>query len=677
MRKIKFLSILSLFLVISGIVSAQTTRTVAYGKMNQNITLDLNWDGSNYGTVQWQKSTDNGQTWTDIDGATASSYTYRVVGDALYRAHVVGDPACPPINLEREIKVLNFNVTLTKTDFNSAEFQISMANFKDADIIEYGYAENFSVLARKYDMMPLTKVGDTPPEGDFSITCTGLRPSTAYSIRFYVKTADGSIVFGPGKLINTRAGIEFSSEDWVIGTNRLRAQFMLSGTATVSDVACSYGETADNMKPLTVSNLGSGKYCSSYMTGLKPATPYYIKISAVVDGVRQEQTRVVPTMTDYSTYTVDNTVKPVSHRIMWNSPRKLTPISAETMAATEYPRICRVDDTTLLLTYHGGTTADWWLNSYYRLSYDNGATWEPQVMIFDKSKSFLGSGYYRICNPQATLLDNGWVILSATANGNPETNENCKTICIISKDKCRTWSDPIIVGRGRGWEPHVVQLPGGELELLVSSEKPWWRNPSANFMDQEIVYARSTDYGQTWTALKPASYLSGGRDGMPVPVVMQGNKGVLYTIESPSGGVRPSVVHRNLNEEWDQAPWDRVNDSRRWASGLNVGGGAPYCVQLPTGEIVMLCHTNQAGSVWQTCRPQVQLTDNTGHNPRYTTLPCTTGYPLSANEGAYYNSLFVKDSEHIWLLVTRVTYNGTSRGKSTIEYMEGQIIPVN
>lgn len=676
MKKTLFFSMLTAFLVLSAASSAQTKRQTSYGRMKQNITLDLNWNGNNYGTVQWQQSVDDGKTWKDIDGATAYSYTYRVLGNALYRAHVVGDSSCPPINLEREVKALNFNVKLKNADFNSAEFQISSADFQDADIVEYGFAENFSVLARSYDMMPLKKVGDKVPGGDFSITCPGLRPNTMYSIRFYVKTADGSIVFGPGKLAHTTAGIEFSSEDWVIEKNRLRAQFLMLGNASVSDVSCSYGETAGNLKKLDVTNLGAGKYRSSYMTGLKPATPYHIKISALVNGKRQEQMRIVPTMTDYSSYDVDNTVKPVAHKIVWDSTHKLTRISSKNLTAAEYPRICRIDENTLLLTYHGGTPKDHWVNSYYRLSYDNGATWEPQVMIFDKSKSFLGSAYFRICNPQATLLDNGWVILSATANGEPESNENCKTICVISKDKCRTWSDPVVVGRGRSWEPHVVQLPGGELEILFSSEKAWWKNKSERFLDQEIVCARSTDRGLTWTSLKRASYLKGGRDGMAVPIVMQGNKGVLFAIESPTGRAHPSIVHRNLTEEWSQTPWNRIDNAHRWASGLNVGGGAPYSVQLPTGEIVMLCHTNQAGVAWQTNRPQVQLTDNTGHHPCYTTSPCTTGCPLASNEGAYYNSLFLKDPEHIWLVVTRAAYDGWTRGGSSIEYMEGRIVPV-
>lgn len=652
--------------------SASFAQTASYGRSGQNMTLDLNWTGNNYGTIQWQKSTDNGATWTDINNATNPTYTFKVSGNEMYRAHVVGDPSCPPINLERQIKAVNFTTNITTLSYNSVEMEVTGLDLQGADVVEYGFATNLSALGRSFDMMPLTKVGEKTPDGDFTFDCVGLRPGTNYSIRFYFKTADGSLIFGPGKLATTIPGIEFSSEDWVIEKRRLRAEFMLTGNATATNVNCYYGTSLDDMKSVTVTTPSAGHYRSAYMTSLTAGTPYYIKITATVDGDEQEAIHVVKTLTDYSTYEVDNTVKPVSHKINWGTKRTLTKISADGMGGVEYPRICRIDDQTLLLTYHGGSSSDQWQNSYYRLSHDNGQTWEAQKMIFDKSKQFFGSGFWRICNPQATLLDNGWVILSAVANANPETNENCKVLCVISKDGCQTWSDPVIVGRGRTWEPHVVQLPGGELELLVSSEAKWWGNGN----DQEIVFARSTDYGQTWSQFKTASYLGGARDGMPVAVTMQGNKGVLFTIESPSGGVAPSIVHRELKDEWETTGWDRVDDAKRWASGLNRGGGAPYCVQLPTGEFVMLCHTNQVGSVWQTCRPQVCLTDNTGHNPKYITLPVTTNNPLKSTEGAYYNSLFVKDAEHIWLLVTRAEYNGSTRGASSIEFIEGTIVEI-
>lgn len=669
MKKIFLLFIIFIFQFSIFNLSAQTT---SYGRSGQNVTFDLNWTGDNYGTIQWQKSDDNGQTWTDISNATSSTYTVKISSDMMLRAHVVGDPSCPPINLERQIKLVSFSTNITTEHCNSIEMEVSSADFKDANIVEYGFATNLSALGRAFDMMPMTKVGETIPEGDFKFQCEGLRPNTAYSIRFYVKTADGSVIFGPGKLATTTPGIEFSSEDWTIEKKRLRACFNLAGSATLRNAKCYYGTTLDEMKEVNITDLGQGKFRTAYISSLTPATPYYIKVTATVDDDEQEIIHQVKTLTDYSTYEVDNTVIPVSHKINWGD-RTLTKISPDNMTGVEYPRICRLDASTLLLTYHGGTTTDQWLNCYYRISRDNGQTWEPQTIIFDKSKQFFGSGYWRIVNPQATLLDNGWVILSAVANGNPETNNNCKVICVISKDGCKTWSDPIIVGRGRTWEPHVVQLPGGELELLVSSEAQWWNNGGAS--DQEIVFARSTDYGQTWTEFKRASFLGGGRDGMPVPVLLQGNKGVIFTIESPTaGGISPSVVHRALKDEWETSSWDRKNDDKRWASGLNNGGGAPYCVQLPTGEVVMLCHTNQVGSVWQTCRPQVGIADSEGKNLKSKTLPATTNNPLKSNEGAYYNSLFVKDAEHIWLLVTRATYDGNTRKGSSIEYMEGTIV---
>ncbi len=651
---------------------AQTDRVTSYVRSGQTAVLDLNWSADNYGTVQWQQSADGGATWTDISGATGTAYSFKTAETALYRAHIEGDPSCPAADLEREIVPLSFTVTVSNITQNSVDMEATGIDVPGAEITEYGYAENFNALGRTYDKMQLTKTGaGMPDDGTISITCTGLRHNQQYSMRFYFKTGDGSVVFSAGKLVNTKAGIEWSSEDWTIGQTELRGRFALAGTATVADAAVSYGTSADDMTPVSCSDEGDGQYLTQLIEGLTPATTYLLKATATVDGEQQTIVKEIRTLTDYSTYTVDETVTPVSHQISWGTTRTLTKISGDTMSATEYPRICRLANNDLLLTYHGGTISDYWINSYYRISHDDGATWDDQVLLFDKSKTFLGSSYYRICNPQATVLDNGYVIVSAVANGNPETNENCKVICCISKDNCRTWSDPIIVGRGRTWEPHVAQLPGGELELFVSSEADWWTGSGAS--DQQILFARSTDYGRSWTTWQRAAYLSGGRDGMPVPIVMQGNKGVLFSIESPSTGVPPSFVHRDLNGEWDQTAWNRTDSDNRWATSLNSGAGAPYCIQLTTGEIVVTAHTNQAGSVWQTSRPQVCLTDNTGHNAKYKTLPCVTGNPLASNEGAYYNSLWQKDDEHVWLLVTRVTYNGSTRGESTIEYIEGTI----
>lgn len=209
---------------------------------------------------------------------------------------------------------------------------------------------------------------------------------------------------------------------------------------------------------------------------------------------------------------VDETEQPISHRIVWDRNRELTNLTPED-DQVEYPRMCRAGDEKIILTYHGGQS-DHWQNTYLRKSYDNGTTWSDRVTIYKKGEEFLGSNYWRICNPEMTRLQNGWIILSVVANGNPETNENCKVLVCLSKDDGETWGDPIVVGRGHTWEPMEVQLPNGELELFVSSEASWWNGEGADL--QEIVTARSTDNGQTWTSFRRASFKSGARDGMPV-----------------------------------------------------------------------------------------------------------------------------------------------------------------
>lgn len=661
--------ILTTLLLAFLTLSAHAERQQTWARKTQNVTLDLHWNAENYGTIQWQKSTDDGKTWTDIKNATKPVYSFTASANTLLRAHITGDPACPPIDIEREVKVMTLSADMTTVYSDGADFQVSYTDIPASLVEEYGYCYSLSALSRNYTMMPRHEVGKGLPEGDFEMHCDGLRPGMNYSVRVYLRLTDGTIIYGPGKLVQTLPGLDWHSEDWTIDKTSLSGRFTCPDGAR--RITFSLGETPDNMKTYDWSVMADGTYWTGNITGLKPGTTYYAKVTALLDGEDVEINKTVRTLTDYSTYPVDPTVVPVGHKIDWGT-RTFHRISLpEDTYQVEYPRLVRAADGALILTYHGGTS-DHWQNCYIRRSYDEGVTWTDQQVLYSASNSIFGSGYYRICNPQVTLLDNGWLILSVCGNANPETNYNCKVMTSISKDNGVTWSDPVVVCRGRTWEPHVLQLPGGELELYVSSEAAWWGTDRG--LEQEIIYARSTDYGQTWTTAKRCAYLPGARDGMPVPVLMQGNKGVLFSIESVNSGLPPSFIHRDLDGEWDTTAWNRKDTEKRWLVGLNNNAGAPYCLQIPTGEIIVMAHTNQAGSVWQTNRPQVAMSDNTGHDFKYKTVPASAGGTLNTGEGAYYNSLFQKDDNTIWLLVTRATYNGQTRVKSSIEYMEGKIV---
>ncbi len=655
--------------------SVMAERAVTYARTGTAITLDLNWTADNYGTIQWQRSTDNGVTWIDVNNATSPVYStqFRQTSPILYRAVVNGDPACPEATIEREIRPVKFTSSTTATTFNSAEINISEADFGEAQIVEHGYAANYSSLERDYRIMNRVKTGDAIPEGEeFTIKCTDLEPNTSYSIRPWFRTADGSLIFGDESLATTPKGIAWSTENWTIDKNRIRPMLKVPSQCEISDVTILIGKDRSDLTEYRTSEYSGGTYSCTVARSLTPGTDYLVVARATIDGTQMEIEKTVRTWSDYSNVEVDETSSGVHHTIRWDRNKTLVNLTPENNQV-EYPRMCRVDDNTILFAYHGGTGSDHWKNSYIRISHDNGRTWSDPTTIFNCEGTEYGDKHWRICNPELTRLANGWIILTVVANARQETNYNCKVLASLSKDGGETWGDPIIVGRGRTWEPQVIQLPNGELELLVSSEEKWWE-PKADNILQEIVSARSTDNGQTWTAFKRASFKPGARDGMPVAIVMQGNKGVLFIEESVNGGVPPTLQHRSLDGDWETEDWDGRDDDRRWRTRLNSGAGAPYMIQLPTGEIVMSAHTDQTGSVWQTCRPQVVITDSTGKNGGSITTPLSGYTPLPSGTGAYYNSLFLKDDETIWLLMTEAKYEGDKRIESDIIMLEGKII---
>lgn len=664
--KLKYI-IAAALMLSAATMSAE--RRVCYARNNQTVTFNVVWGADNYGDIKWQISNDNGTTWTDINNATKPSLTVTATAPALYRAVVAGDPSCPALVEERELKIVDINSTVLTNGSNYAEVEVNAGQLKDADVVEYGFTATIQGLNRPYSILPRFKVGDTLPGEVFTMMCTGLEPSTAYSVRPYFKTADGSVVFGAGKVVSTTPGVKFDTEGWLIEKASVMIPFTLTDPSVVTNPEVWFGLDKTSLQKYDVTSLGNGKYQSKLINRLKSGTTYIAVVKANVDGMPVEIEKPVTTWTDYSTYEVDQTVKPVSHVVEWDNTNliNLTPENLQ----VEYPRMCRVDENKILLTYHGGTS-DHWQNSYIRKSYDNGRTWTDAVEIYNKNNTFLGSGYYRICNPEMTKLANGWIILTVVANANPETNQNCKVLASISKDGGETWGDPIIVGRERTWEPQVVQMPNGEIELLVSSEAYWWDNQRNNLF-QEIKSARSTDNGETWTSYKRASYKPGARDGMPVSVVMQGNKGVAFIEESVNGGVPPTIQFRTLDQGWDNTDWDGRDDNLRWrVDKLPNGAGAPYMIQLPTGEFLIMAHANQTGSVWQTCRPTVVMADNTGHNFMYSRVPLATALPSQC--GAYYNSFFLYDNDTVWLLFTKAQYNGSTRVESDIMILPGKIV---
>lgn len=539
-------NLLTLALMLLSTASLWADREVSYARNNQTVTLTVDWTSSNYGTLKWQKSTDGGATWETIANTDGPSCSFKLTGITLCRAIVKGDPSCPDVVVEREVRPVTFNSTVKNTTANGTTVTLMRFSLGEARVKEYGYASLIADIGRDLHAWPRTKVGDALPEGNtVDIPVTGLEPSTHYQIVPYILTEDGSMIFGPEKDVTTKAGIAFDSEDWVIEKTRMTVPFSITGADNPAPKFF-LGTDSSSLREYTVTDKGDGHYTATIRSGLTAGTEYLAVVKATVNGQEVERQKTVKTMSDYSTAVVDETEQPISHRIVWDRNRELTNLTPED-DQVEYPRMCRAGDEKIILTYHGGQS-DHWQNTYLRKSYDNGTTWSDRVTIYKKGEEFLGSNYWRICNPEMTRLQNGWIILSVVANGNPETNENCKVLVCLSKDDGETWGDPIVVGRGHTWEPMEVQLP--------------------------------------------------------------------------------------------------------------------------TGEFLIMAHTDMTGSVWQTCRPQTIVADSSCKTFKYSNKPLN-GNVLPAGTGAYYNSLFLFDDNTVWLLTTRAKYSGSTRDNSDVMILKG------
>lgn len=353
----------------------------------------------------------------------------------------------------------------------------------------------------------------------------------------------------------------------------------------------------------------------------------------------------------------DNTTSTLN--ITWDA--TATKVSHDVYYA-EYGRVHRVDANTLLLTYHCGGQADYWNNIALRRSTDNGATWgDAQILMADNV-----AGYYGFSDPEILVMQNGWLMLAYVGRGNPDDNVHDNVQIRISKDHGTTWGDPQIIAQGRSWEPGIVQLTDGDIEMFYSSEAKWW--PSSN-PQQDIEFIHSTDNGATWTAPVQVAYAANYRDGMPVPVQLANGKGIAFAIESVNNSQSPWIMWSSNDAKWNYASNGTTINGRRWlGTADNVFGGAPFLTQLPTGETLLSFQDADGRAINDWKKSTMLVYRGNGVANKFTRI--NNPWPnLPTNEGAYYSSLFQKDATTIVMVTTR----NMPDGHSEIWWKEGHI----
>lgn len=318
-------------------------------------------------------------------------------------------------------------------------------------------------------------------------------------------------------------------------------------------------------------------------------------------------------------------------RIEWDE-RTLVRVQSGT-----YGRMIRLRDGDILCSYEGNG------NAWVCRSRDNGRTWSRPTLVKQIPYAFAA-------NPELLQLRSGPILLFY--NQRPRDEKRPFAIgCCASNDDGRTWraAKRLVYEAGkrpeRGcWEPAAIQLPSGEIQLFFANEFPYPTND-----DQEITLLRSLDGGGTWSRPETVSHRAGHRDGMPVPLILQNNGGIVLAIEdnglAPRAKLQPAIISTSRQANWRQ-PVVQGDSPRRWGAirpplPAGVYAGAPYLRQMPTGETILSCQSDEGGRQ----KPQmvVYVGDAAARNFRNRSVP----FPIPGDVSGLWNALFVKDARTV------------------------------
>lgn len=296
----------------------------------------------------------------------------------------------------------------------------------------------------------------------------------------------------------------------------------------------------------------------------------------------------------------------------------MTPFTEENLY---YPRIKRLSDGALLMTFENDHFG-WDL--YARRSEDNGKTWSDAVLLAKTrpEASTVGADFKTYVNPDFIELQDGRIMLAYQwryrngYNDLPNTNVNCGIEIMFSEDFGRTWGKARPVYVGRCWEPGLLQLPSGEIQMYITSSQELIDDMSS----PQVVIIRSFDGGKTWQGkdvcgIDDNEVISRTRDsratydGMATGVCLDGNAGIAVPYEVWHGkwvvDQSPYIVKTDMETNWRRDCGKIRNEGGpEWPLKKQINkdfyGYGPYCAKLTTGEVLVLSNGTYKGEqgVW-------------------------------------------------------------------------------
>ena len=292
-----------------------------------------------------------------------------------------------------------------------------------------------------------------------------------------------------------------------------------------------------------------------------------------------------------------------------------------------YPRFIKAGDNKWLMFYHYGNEQTWAGNYSYFLTSPNLTDWSFGSKLF-ALKNNQHSPYYDSTELPETYrrayagtdlcrLPDGRILAVAATRAFSKYQlrplDNGLAIR-YSSDNGATWTDDQLVMVGTCWEPYPIVLASGRIQIYYTDAQPYYPEGNSIWAGGTAVtgsgssYIYSDDNGATWhyedaygehlhafrqirkTATNGTKLYT---DQMPVVVRLNDGSGLVGAMEclvSPNSYYTISLAYTGADGDWGAVdangclPADRTNNF--------VEGAAPYIVQFPTGETVLVYNRN-------------------------------------------------------------------------------------
>ena len=357
--------------------------------------------------------------------------------------------------------------------------------------------------------------------------------------------------------------------------------------------------------------------------------------------------------------------------ITWD--RATDRVVSHTDEAAAYPRGRRLSNGDILLGYHHGAGAgEYGAFVTLRRSRDGGKTWSDTRDIERPEEP----RFWGFSNLDFMELGGGEMLFVTAARGKALPGkdvflsecERSERRLRFSRDYGATWGAPIAVapGRGRVWEPSLVQLPSGELEIYYACEAPDLRRGGRQ--DQRVEVVRSLDRGRTWTQPAEVSQHPGARNGMPAAIALASGK-VACAQEMVGEKVSPWITFTLHGKPVEETAPQRAYDF----------GAAPALLRAPDDSVLLAFHSRfqrppappGAPVRWMFTNVWVQRGNAEAKDFGAGSQPWPD---LSDRTGMFFPSLFMKDANTVVALVSCITQPGdASSTRTTVRWIEGKV----